>query len=143
MHLKEGEMKLSRLVTVAVLSSVASVGFACELPPLMAVPPKDEAAGQADKLRAEWDSYYQAMQAYTACVQAELAAAGGDTAPTITKTVLVQRNNSAVGEVSAVKKLLDAALLTVVPASEFSPAGGTPPPGGPTPEGDSGRRRNN
>jgi hypothetical protein len=135
-------MRLSQLIAATVLSGVAAAGFACELPPLMAVPPKDQAAGQADKLRAEWDSYYQAMSTYTSCVQAELTAAGGDTAPTITKTVLVQRNNSAVAEVSAVKKLLDEALgPTVVPATEFS--GGTPPPGNQADPSDRGRRRDN
>ena len=133
-------MKVSQFVAATVLSGIASVGFACEMPPLMAVPPKDQAAAQADKLRAEWDAYYQAMSAYTSCVQAELAAAGGDTAQTIMKTVLVQRNNSAVAEVSAVKKLLDEALLTVVPASEFS---GGPPPANQAEQGDKGRRRGN
>jgi hypothetical protein len=131
-------MKISQLIAATALSGVASVAFACDMPPLMAIPPKDQAAGQADKLRAEWNTYYQAMSAYTSCVQAELTAAGGDTASTIVKTVLVQRNNSAVAEVSAVKKLLDEALgPTVVPASEFS--GGTPPPE----QGDKGRRRGN
>jgi hypothetical protein len=136
-------MKLSQFVAATVLSGVASVGLACDMPPLMAVPPKDQAAGQADKLRAEWDAYYQAMTTYTTCVQAELTAAGGADAPTFVKAVLVQRNNSAVAEVSAVKKLLDDALgPTVVPASQFSGAG-TPPPGNQPEQGDKGRRRGN
>ena len=136
-------MKLSQFVAATVLSGVASVGFACDMPPLMAVPPKDQAAGQADKLREEWNAYYQAMSTYTSCVQAELEAMGGTNAPTIAKTVLVQRNNSAVAEVSAVKKLLDEALgPTVVPAGEFAPGGG-PAPANPAEQGDKGRRRNN
>ena len=111
------------------------------VPPLPTEPVVYHTAEGQD-IRAEWDRYYQAMSAYTSCVQAELTAAGGDTAPTITKTVLVQRNNSAVAEVSAVKKLLDEALgPTVVPATEFS--GGTPPPANQADQGDKGRRRSN
>jgi hypothetical protein len=110
----------------------------------MAVPPKDQVGDQAEKLREEWNAYYQAMLAYTSCVQAELDAAGGTNAPTVMKAVLVQRNNSAVAEVTAVKKLLDAALgPTVVPASEFSGAGTPPPPGAPPEQGEKGRRRGN
>jgi hypothetical protein len=132
-------MKLSQFVAATVLSGVASIGFACDMPPLMAVPPKDQVGDKAETLRAEFNTYYQSMVAYTSCLQAELTAAGGDTAPTLMKTVLVQRNNSAVAEVGAVKKLLDDALgPTVVPASEFQGAGAAPPA-----EGDKSRRRSN
>ena len=61
------------------------------------------------------------MKAYTDCVQAELTAAGGNSAPTVTKTVLIARNNAAVAEADAVKKLFEANLgPTVVPASQFN-----------------------
>jgi hypothetical protein len=45
------------------------------------------------------------MQAYTACVQAELAGRGGDTAPAIVRQALVRRNNAAAAEMQFMMKL--------------------------------------
>ena len=45
------------------------------------------------------------MQTYTACIQAELAAAGGDAAPELVKRMLVSRNNAAVAEAEFMMKL--------------------------------------
>ncbi len=65
--------------------------------------------------------YREGMQAFTQCVQAELAAAGGDKAPVVVKAALVQRNNQAVAEVAAMDKLF---------ADNVGPIGASP---GPTP----------
>ena len=64
------------------------------------------------------------MKAYTDCVQAELKAAGGNAAPKLMKTVLIARNNAAVSEADAVKKLFETNVGgldgNVVPASQFN-----------------------
>jgi hypothetical protein len=97
-------MQLIKLVCVGMLCGVSGVGLACDLPPLVMIPAKEDAIGKEDAIRAETAKYFQAMQAYTQCVQAALVAAGGDAAPTITKAVLVRRNNAAVAEAEAVLK---------------------------------------
>jgi hypothetical protein len=47
-------------------------------------------------------SYVTGIRTYTACVQAELAAAGGDSAPAMLREQLAARNNRAVAEARAV-----------------------------------------
>ena len=44
----------------------------------------------------------------TACIQAELSAAGGDSAPVTVKRALVARNNAVVAEVEFMMKLFTA-----------------------------------
>ncbi len=108
------------------LGALASTSFACDLPPLVAIPPKDKVGDQATAIREATKTYFDQMKVYTECVQAELVAAGGDKAPILTKTVLIGRNNVAVAEADAVKKLFDANIgltANVVPASQFQ---GTP-----------------
>ncbi len=109
------------------LGALASTTLACEMPPLVAIPPKDKVGDQAAAIRDATKTYFDAMKAYTDCVQAELTAAGGNSAPTLMKTVLIARNNAAVAEADAVKKLFDANIgggANVVPASQFNQ--GTP-----------------
>jgi hypothetical protein len=62
-----------------------------------------EAAGDAvaDVLIAV-RRYSDAMVAYTQCLQSELTAAGGDSAPSFVRSILVARNNRAVAEHDAV-----------------------------------------
>jgi len=64
------------------------------------------------------------MKDFTDCVQAELKAAGGDSAPKLTKQVLIARNNAAVAEADAVKKLFESNVGglagNVVPATTFN-----------------------
>ena len=117
-------MKAIHLVAGLWLAALASTSLACELPPLIVIPPKDKVGDQA-ALRDSTKAYFDAMKAYTDCVQAELTAAGGNNAPTLTKTVLVARNNAAVAEADTVKKLFEASVgPSVVPASQFNQ--GTP-----------------
>jgi len=121
-------MRAIHIVAGLWLGALASTTLACELPPLVAIPSKDKVGDQATAIREATKTYFDAMKTYTDCVQAELTAAGGDKAPTLMKTVLVARNNAAVAEYDAVKKLFDANVGglagSVVPASQFNQ--GTP-----------------
>jgi hypothetical protein len=125
-------MRVTQIAGALLMSAAASAAFACELPPLVAIPDKDDVGDQAPRIRVETAAYFDAMKVYTACVQAELTAAGGDSAPTLSKAVLVQRNNTAVAEVEAVLKAFNASI-----------GGMEGPPAGPAPQGgnDGGRRR--
>jgi hypothetical protein len=90
---------------VALTCGVSGIGFACEMPSLVMIPPKEQVAGKEGEIGAAVTKYRQEMELYTSCVKAELEAAGGDNAPPLTKSVLVRRNNVAVAEVQAVLKL--------------------------------------
>lgn len=123
-------MRLTKILCAALLSGVAGTGFACTMPPLVAIPAKDKVGDRAEQLSAEVKTYYDGMTAYTTCVQAELAAAGANPPPII-KAVLTQRNNAAVAEATAVKKLYDAAM----------PVAAAPPAAPPAEGGKRGRNR--
>jgi hypothetical protein len=98
-------MRLTTIVCGGLLTGVTGTALACDLPKLALIPPKDEVAGKELEIRAAAAEYFLAIQAYTACVQAELAAAGGDTAPDFVKRVLIARNNTAVAEADFMMKL--------------------------------------
>jgi hypothetical protein len=101
-------MQLTKILYAALFCNAAGIALACDIPPLVVVPDKEDAVGKEDELRAALAKYFAAMQVYTQCVQAELAAAGGENAPQITRAVLVQRNNLAVAEAEAVFKTFTA-----------------------------------
>jgi hypothetical protein len=88
-------------------------------------------AGKEAAVQAAATAYFEAMTAYTACVQADLQTAGGDAAPELVRRVFVSRNNTAVAEAEFMMKLYtDAtspfgALSGVVPGAPAPPA--TPP----------------
>jgi hypothetical protein len=98
-------MRLTHTLLVGLLVAAAGTATACEVPMLVPIPPKENNAGKEQNLRDAYLKYREGMQAYTRCVQAELTAAGGDAAPTVIKAALVQRNNQAVAEVTAMDKL--------------------------------------
>jgi hypothetical protein len=102
------------------LAPLASSAHACNIPPLVAIPAKDKIGTQADAIRAATGAYFQQMQTYVACIQAELVAAGGDKAPPLVKAGLITRNNAAVAEANAVKKLFDAN-VGAAPAASLAP----------------------
>lgn len=83
----------------------AGSAIACDLPKLVIIPPKDKIAGKEAEVRTAAAAYFSAMQAYTACIQADLAGAGGDEAPTTVKRTLVARNNAAAAEMQFMMKL--------------------------------------
>jgi len=95
------------LLTV-LLGAMSSTALACDYPPLPVIPPPDDLSTR-DKERVQEDvvKYFDGMRVYAGCVQAELAAAGNDTAPSSIKNVLVARNNAAVTEAQAVIKLYE------------------------------------
>ena len=105
------------------LCAISTTSLACTMPPLVAIPAKDKVGDQASALRESTNAYFEQMKTYTDCVQAALTAAGGDQAPTLMKSLLIARNNAAVAEASAVKKLFEANVGfsgTVVPAATFN-----------------------
>ena len=98
-------MRWTTIITSGLLTGMAGTAVACDLPKLAVIPPKDQVAGKEMEIRAAANAYFTAMQAYTACVQGELTAAGGDGAPDLIKRVLVSRNNTAVAEAEFMMKL--------------------------------------
>jgi hypothetical protein len=100
-------MRITTIVLAGLLCSAAGTSHACMLPKLLLVPAKEAVAGKEAEIRADANRYFAEMQAYTACVQAEIQAVGGDAAPEIVKRVLVSRNNSAVAEAEFMMKLFN------------------------------------
>src|SRR5688572_32025752 len=98
-------MRITTLVCGVILTAIAGSAMACELPKLVVIPPKNQVAGKEAEVRTAAGAYFTAMQAYTACIQAELAGAGGDAAPELIRKVLVARNNVAVAEAEFMMKL--------------------------------------
>jgi hypothetical protein len=116
-------MTLRKQLVAALLCGLASPGFACNNPPLVQVPDKDGLSeSDVQRVRNEVNAYFEAMKSYTSCLQAELAAAGGEGAAPLTKAAYVARNNGAVAEVDAVLKLY----TEIDPTASSAPA--TPPP---------------
>ena len=113
-------MRITTIVCGAILAGIAGSAVACELPKLIIIPEKNQVAGKEAEIRTAASAYFTAMQAYTACVQAELAGAGGDSAPVLIKKALVARNNAAVAEVEFMMKLFTANVGAVnsVPVGE-------------------------
>jgi hypothetical protein len=117
--------RLPALACILGLPLLASAAYACNNPPLVAIPAKDKIGDQAAAIRTATGAYFQQVQTYVACIQAELAAAGGDKAPPLLKASLVARNNAAVAEATAVKKLFDAnvgdaAAATLAPQNDVA-----------------------
>ncbi len=101
-------MRITTIVCGGILTSIAGSALACDLPKLVIIPPKDQIGGKEAEIRAAAGAYFSAMQAYTACLQAELAGAGGDAAQAVVKKVLVSRNNTAVAEAEFMMKIFTA-----------------------------------
>ena len=112
-------MRLTTIICGGVLSSIAGAALACDLPKPAIIPPKEQVAGKEAEIRAAANLYFQAMQAYSSCVQDELKAAGGDSAPEVVKKVLISRNNTAVAEAEFMMKLF---------TDNVGPAGPAPAP---------------
>ena len=113
-------MRITTIICAGMLSGIAGSALACDLPKLAVIPPKDQVAGKEEAIRTAANAYFTAMQAYTACIQAELAGAGGDAAPDIVKRVLVARNNAAVAEAEFMMKLFTSNVgpVDAVPAGD-------------------------
>lgn len=100
---------LTRLIAAALLSTAAGAALACPHPSLVVIPEKEQVAAMENEVRAATAKYFADMNAFLNCIQAELAAAGGETAapPTI-REALIRRNNAAVLEFEAVAKWFEA-----------------------------------
>lgn len=115
-------MRVSGILVCGLFTAISVKAVACTVPPLVNIP--DDAKSQAEKVQQEFKDYYDKMKGYTACIQNELTAAGGDNAPKLTKMVLVARNNAAVAEVEAVRKQLDAAMSATPTPTTAEPKAG-------------------
>lgn len=96
-------LRHSILVCGIAMAVCASPVSACDNPTLPDIPGQNlggPVVQQAAQLSMQ--AYFEAMDGYTSCIQAELEAAGGDDAPDLLKVALVQRNNLAVAEAQAV-----------------------------------------
>lgn len=116
-------MRLTTMIYGGLLTGIAGSAMACDLPKLAVIPPKDQVAGKEAELRLAANEYFTAMQGYTACIQAELVAVGGDAAPDLIKRVLVSRNNTAVAEAEFMMKLFTENVGPVEAAAGAPPAG--------------------
>jgi hypothetical protein len=87
------------------LMTVNGAVWACDLPPLVAIPAAGNVGEESARLIVAVQRYVEGIRSYTACVKAELAAAGGDAAPESLRNQLTVRNNSAVAEARAVLAL--------------------------------------
>jgi len=95
-------MTLFRSCLAILAAGFASVGLACDYPPLVAVP--EGASATIDEMVAAQQSvrtYMDAMDAYLDCVNDELQTAGDD-APEEFKAIMVSRHNAAVEEMEMV-----------------------------------------
>ena len=73
-------MRFMTILCSGLLCGVAGSAMACEMSTLVAIPAKDQIAGKEDQIRADANSYFTGMQAYVACIQAELTAAASSLA---------------------------------------------------------------
>ncbi len=117
-------MRITTIIYSGILMGIGGSALACDLPKLALIPPKNEVAGKEAELRTAAAAYFTGIQAYTACIEAELAGAGGDSAPPLVRRVLVARNNAAVAEAQYMMKLftdnvgaVDAAAPASAPAA--------------------------
>ena len=95
-------MRVVHVLSGMALACICSSSLACDLPKLVVIPDADKVTGHEKEIRTEVEKYFAAMKTYVACVQSELKADGGDNAPALVKSLLINRNNVAVAEANAV-----------------------------------------
>ena len=115
-------MRFSKVLCAALLSSMAIPSLACTVPPLVAIPAKEQIGDKAAQVGTEVSAYFEGMKTYAACIQQELTAADGGS-PAI-KALLVQRNNLAVAEAQAVQKIYNEHMASTGGAPAAAPAEG-------------------
>jgi len=102
-------------------TAVAAPVLACDLPKIPVIPARDQIGDQAPAVTAATSAYFEGMRAYADCIEAALAAAGGDAAPASFKVAIIERNNAAVVEAQEVQKLYQERVSvgqTATPGSE-------------------------
>jgi len=105
------------------LTVVAAPALACDLPKIPVIPERDKIGDQAPAVTAATSAYFEGMRAYADCIEASLAAAGGDAAPASFKDAIIERNNAAVVEAQEVQKLYQERVSigqTATPGSEVA-----------------------
>lgn len=105
-------MRTSIVLAALLLGSFSMAAEAgCDYPSLLMIPAKGKMSKKETKrITADAEKYFADMKTYVACVQTELQAAGGDSAPALYRNVLVARNNAAVQEFEAVEKWYTASM---------------------------------
>lgn len=91
------------VIALLVCSAALEVQAGCDQPPLVMIPAPEDSEGNEDRIFAETEQYFLAMQEYVNCIRAELDSAGHD-ASELYQSMLVQRNNLAVTEAEAVQR---------------------------------------
>lgn len=95
-------MNLLRLSAALIALASGTATLACEYPPLVTAPAGDEATlEEMLEAQAGIRTYVAAMEAYLACVDGELTAAG-ENSPEQFKSIMFSRHNVAVAEMEAV-----------------------------------------
>jgi len=98
-------MNVRQGVLGSLLLVINAAAAACDLPALMVIPAAETVDDFAGQRIVEMQRYVSGTLEYTACLQAEIVAAGGDAAPPSVRDVLVRRNNVAVAEAKVVMEL--------------------------------------
>ena len=98
-------IRATYVVGALLLTVVAAPALACDLPKIPLIPARDKIGDQAPAVTAATSAYFEGMRAYADCIEAALAAAGGDGAPASFKDAMIERNNAAVAEAQEVQKL--------------------------------------
>ena len=95
-------MNSLKFLLVIVASGAAATSLACEYPALITVP-DGETSTMEELITAQTAvrEYMVGMEAYLACVNAELDAAGNN-APAEYKSIMFSRHNAAVAEMEAI-----------------------------------------
>jgi hypothetical protein len=115
-------MRLTTIICGGLLSTMAGgSAVACTLPKLPLIPPKEQVAGKEAEISVAMNEYSTGIDAYAACVRAELDAAGGDNAPGIVKRILISRNNTAVAEKEFMIKLYTDNVAPIAPVDPTAP----------------------
>lgn len=94
-------MTVAKYLSAGLLAAISSAALACDNPSLIEIPEEAPEGRRLERLREATQDYFQAMTAYTQCIQAELGELG-DNATDLQRGLLVARNNAAVAEVEAV-----------------------------------------
>lgn len=95
------------------LFGLNAAAAACEVPRLIAIPAAQDVDHDTPALIVAMQGYVAGIKNYVACIQADLAAAGGDAAPESLRNVLIRRNNAAVGEAEAMVALFAARVAPI------------------------------
>ena len=99
-------MYILRYVMILAVSFVGT-SFACEYPPLVAVPSGEDATmEELLAVQAQIKEYMTAMEGYLVCVNEETEATG-DNAPEEYEQIMAGRHNSAVTEMEAVAEIFN------------------------------------